>query len=146
MASSCTSFSSIIAVPVPCPARKPCRASWNWRLACRQVYMSASTTFHRVSSSTMSRVSVAPLGMRTKTVHPTYCGISPVRHMCWTMSTRHIHHSVYRVRFNFSLGYTSLSNCLKCSTQRWVCQPALSGHRKRFRYQELLWFTFKTTK
>ena len=38
----------------------------------------------------MYQVSVVPLVMSTRTIHPNSCGISPVHHMCWTISTRHI--------------------------------------------------------
>ena len=127
MARSCASFSSIIAVPVPIPSRNPCRTSWNWRLASRQVSMSVYTTFQRVSSSPMPWVSVLHLGMMTKTLHPNSCKISPVRHMCWKMSTRHIQRSFRGGVFEFSLGYTSCSHCFKRSARRWVCPPYLRG-------------------
>ena len=55
--------------------------------------MSASDTFQRVYSRPMPRVYVVPLGVSTKTVLPDSYGICPVRHMCWTISTRHIHFS-----------------------------------------------------
>ena len=88
-------FNSIIAVSVPLPALKLCKTLCNWRLERRRVSISASTTFHRVSSRPMSCVLVVPFGIRTGIVHPNSCGISPVRHMCCTMYTRHIHCSIH---------------------------------------------------
>ena len=120
-----------MAVPVPLLDQNPCRTSCNWRLAHRRVSMSASTTFHRVSSRPMPRLYVIPVGMRTKTVHPNSCGISPVCHMCWTMSTRHIHHFVCGGIFESSLEYTYRIHCFKCSAWRWVCLPALKGRRRK---------------
>ena len=37
----------------------------------------------------------------------------------------------YRGVFNCSPGYDSLRHCLKCSARRWMCPPALCGHRQR---------------
>ena len=93
--------------------------------------MSASTTFQRISSSLMPQVSMVPLFMMTKTVHPNYCGISSVCHMYLKMSNRHIQCSVCGGVFQFYLGYASRSHCLKCSARRWVCLPALRGHMQQ---------------
>ena len=79
----------------------------------------------------MPRMSVVPLGMSTRTVHLNSCGISPVRHMCCTISTRHIQRSVCRGVFEFSPGYTSRRHCLKCYARSWACPPALSRHKRR---------------
>ena len=68
--------------------------------------MSASTTFQRVSIRHMLQVYVVHLGKSTKTVHPNSWGISPVYHMCWKMSTRHIQRSVC-VFFKLSPRYAS---------------------------------------
>ena len=89
-ARSCAICSYITVIPISLPSRIPWRTSRKWILDLRQVSMSASTTFQRVSSISMSRVFVGPLGMMTRTVHPNSCGISPVLHMCWTMATRNI--------------------------------------------------------
>ena len=49
--------------------------------------MMASTTFQSVSRRTITQVSVFPLEVNTRMVHPNYRGISLVIHIYWTMST-----------------------------------------------------------
>ena len=127
MMSSWASFNSIIAVPVPIPDLNPWRTSCNWRLARRQVSISASTSFHRVYSRPMMCVLVVPFVIRIRTVHPNSCGISPMCHMFCIISTRHRHCSIFRGVFNFSPGYASLHHCLKWG---WVCLPTLCGRRR----------------
>ena len=52
----------------------------------------------------MPWVHVVCLGMRTSKVHPNYCGISPVPHMYWKMSTRLNQRSVQGGVFKVSPG------------------------------------------
>ena len=121
----------IIAPPTPLPALNPCNTSCNWRLACRQVSISTSNTFHRISSRPMSRVLVVPFVSITRTVHNKYRGIPPVWHMFCTIFTRHIQRSIHGGVFDCSPGYASLRQCFKCSAQRWVYPSALCGRRRR---------------
>ena len=125
------SFNYNIAVLVPLPALNLCKTSCNCRLACIRVSIRASTTFHRVSSRPMPRMSVVPFGIKIRTVHPNYCGIPPVNHMCCTMSTIHSQCSIRAGVFDCYPGYTSLHHCLRCPAQRWVCPPTLCGCRWR---------------
>ena len=59
------------------------------RLAQRQEFISASTTFHSVSSRRMPVVSYFPFGIMTRIVCPNSWGVYHVRHMLCTRSTRH---------------------------------------------------------
>ena len=130
--SSQARFNSIIAVPVPLMDLNPCKTPCNYSLARRRVSISASTTFHRVSSRLMPRVLLFPFVVITRTHHTNSCGISPVIHMCCTMSTIHIQRSIRGEGvFNCSLGYSSLRHCLNCSAWRWLCLPSLCGIRRR---------------
>ena len=91
---SWVSFNYIIAIYVPLPALNPRRMSCICRLALRRVSISTSTNFHRVYNRPMPRVLVVPFVIRTRTVHTSSWGISPMLHMCCTMSTRHSQHSL----------------------------------------------------
>ena len=104
-----------------------CKTLCNWRLTCRRMSISASTTFHRIYSRPMPCVVVFPFGISTRKVHINSYGISPVRHMCCTVSTRPIQRSLLGGVFECSPGYISLHHCLKCYAWRWVCPPALCG-------------------
>ena len=95
LASSWERFNPIIAIPVPLPALNLWIMSCFCRLAWRRMSISESTTFHRVSNILMPCVLVAPFLIRTRIVHPSSWGISPVRHMCCTISTKHRQRSLY---------------------------------------------------
>ena len=129
LASSWVSFSYIIAIPVPLPDMNPWRTLCIYRLTQRQVPIRTSTNFHRVSNRPMPLVSVATFGIRNRILHTNSWGIPPVRHMCCTRSTRHIHCSFRGGVFDWYPGYASLRRCLKCSAQRWVCPPSICGSR-----------------
>ena len=129
--SSWASFNYILAVLIHIPELNLWSTSCICRLAQRRVSISASTTFHRVSSRPMPRVLVAPFGIRTSTIHTISWGISPVRQMCCSMSTRHRHSSLCGYLSDCSPGYASHHHCLKYSVLRWVCPTTLCGCRWR---------------
>ena len=85
------SFNSIISSSFPFLDLNPWRTSCNRRLARRQVFISASATFHRVSSRPIHHVSVVPFVISIRKVHPRSWVIFPVHHMCCIISTIHKH-------------------------------------------------------
>ena len=127
---SWVSFIYIAAVPICLLDLNPWRTSCICRLARRRVLISASTKLHRVSNRLMPLVSVLPFGISTRTAHPNFSGISPLRHMLWTRSNRHIYCSLCGGVFDLSPGYASCHHCLKCSVRRWVYPPSLCGRRR----------------
>ena len=87
---SWASLSSMVTVTVHLPAWNPCSTCLNWMLAPSRVLMMASTNFHSASRRLITRVSMFPLGINTRIVHPNYYGIYLVLHMYWTMSRSYI--------------------------------------------------------
>ena len=79
---SWVSFNSIIDIYVPLPALNLWRMPFVCRLAWSHVLISTSTKFHRVYNRPMPRVLVVPFVIRTRTVHTSSWGISPMLHMC----------------------------------------------------------------
>ena len=62
-------------------------------LALSQVSILASTTFHSDSQRPIPQVSVLPLGIRTRIVHPIFVGVSPLCYINWVISTSFFHWS-----------------------------------------------------
>ena len=87
LANSCGSFSSIIEVPIPLPARNPCKISWNCTTVLIRVSITASTTFYMTSSRPIPQVSVFPFGVINNMVQSSYLGIYPLSHINWISST-----------------------------------------------------------
>ena len=129
LASSWARFNSIISIPILLLDLNP----WSKLCICsldhRRVSISASTTFHRVSNRPMPCVLVVPFVIKTRTNHHISWVVSPLRHMFFTMSTRHSQRSLCGEIFNCSPGYASRCHYLKCSARRWVCPPALCWSR-----------------
>ena len=128
LTNSCAIFISKISVSIPLPTHNPCRTLWRQIISLRRVLMICSTTFHSNSNRPMTQVSVFPLGIRTRIVHPSSLGIPPWWHMNWVFSTRFCRYGLggggggggrplcwIRLPYQF----------LKCSAWRCVCPPAL---------------------
>ena len=131
LANSCTNFSFKISIPVIFPAQKPCRTSWRQIISLGQESIISSTTFHSNSNRLPPLVSVFPLGIRTKIVHPISLGISPGCHTNWVISTSFFHHSgVMRVEVPSSR-YYSHNHFLKRSARSWLCPPDFCSWRCR---------------
>ena len=118
--SSCASFGSRIAVPVPLSSQKPCRTLWGRTLSLRRVSMIASITFHRNYNRPIPRVYIFSFVIRTRILHPSSLGISPGCHMSWLVSNIFCH------RFGLggvdvsSTGYASRINFLKFYAQKFL--------------------------
>ena len=69
LADYCARFGSMIAVPVPLPARNPRRMLWRQTLDLSSVSMIDSTTLHSNSNSPIPWVYMPPLGIMTRIVH-----------------------------------------------------------------------------
>ena len=66
----CSSFASKAAVPVPLPAQKPCRESWNWMEDNIRQLMMPDIAFHMTSTRPIPPKSVpTPLGIITTVCH-----------------------------------------------------------------------------
>ena len=113
LSSSCASFSSIVAVPVPFPMRNPWRMSCNIMVFLIYVSIMVSITFYRTSRSPIPWVSVLPLWMRIKIFHTRYVGIVPCSHMNCTSSKSFIHFAGLGEGVVSSAGYASLIHVLK---------------------------------
>ena len=85
------SLSSIIAIPVPLPAKNLFRTSWNWTTDLIQVSKTVSVTFQTNSSRQIPWVYAFPFGISTNAVHPSSAGMDPVSHMNFIISTNSIH-------------------------------------------------------
>ena len=114
LSSSCTSFISMMAVPVNLPAKNPWRTSWNVMAFWIHVLILASITFQRTFRIPIPWFYMLPLGIKINIFHLRSAGILPRSHIGGGGG----------VVESFAW-YASLSHVLNLSAFRCVCPPDL---------------------
>ena len=87
--SCCSSFASIVVVPVPLPTQNPCIASWNWMEDDIQRLIMPDIAFHRNSTSSIPLNLVPPLLGIISTVYQSHYAMSspPLKAACMMATT-----------------------------------------------------------